>query len=523
MADPAPPSEDLPSNDEQGAKPATHVSPHPTAPESISSNAVYESQLIRESTNANGDAHPKLEVSRARSPSLAATAPSNATQNATNGLVEAQSSPQPNGEPASPGRLQKTASEDSEAETEILTPRKPRNRRLSESSDDGHPVEPYSARKRRASGQPKMEHTEEADGPYAFQSRKRARLQVHVDDQAWEEDTRSNEPEERERKPRLTRKAESESRVHSAKDDNMHMALDISRATTVPPKAFPNPALPKPVSHSPTHRRDSSVHSSAMIPRPKDVDRNGRTPLARACHDGDVERVSTFIATSKDMLNRPDYAGNTPLPLAVAKGHTEVVNILIEAGANVNNINHQGETPLKDAIDRGDVDVIGLLRRAGAVLNPPKPCKDSEPLGLPAHRHHYRNPTSAAALLDYINTGDDEGINTCLGAETTPNNDCVIASICSDKPQYLEMMLGFGGNCDPDPERFDNKTPMVVAIESGNIDAVKLLLQNGADPRRLILDDLDYKTLINNIGGQNSEEMWSLLDEAVKNAPPRSM
>lgn len=490
-----------------------------TAPEVRPSHAEHQSQILEEQSNAHGDAHANLNIPKQRSRSPVASTHSNTSRNAINGVADNRSPPHTNGEHKSPDPLPKAISEDSEAETEILaTPRKLQIRRLSDSSDDGHPVEPYSARKRRASGQPNVEHAEEAEGPHEFRSRKRARLHKNEDEEAWEEDTTSNEPEERERKPRLTRKAESESRIHTSKDDNLHLALDISRATTVPPKAFSTPTLPKPQPPSPTHRRDSSVHSSTTAPRPKDVDRNGRTPLARACHDGDAERVSTLIIAPNDMLNRPDYAGNTPLPLAVAKGHTEVVSMLIEAGADVNNVNHQGETPLKDAIDRGDVDVIGLLRRAGAVLKPPK---ESKPLDLPRHRRHFQHPSSAAALLDYINTDDDEGIGTCLGAEVTPNNDCVIAAVCSEKPHYLEMMLGFGGDCDPDPERVDNKTPMVVAIESGNLNAVQLLLQNGAHPRRLVFDDVDYKALIDDIGGQNSQEIGSLLDEALRNAPIR--
>ena len=429
-------------------------------------------------------------------------------------------------EGASSGPQQAT-SEDSEAETEILsTPRKQRNEKaVNEPVEDGLSDGP--SRKRRASGQPKHEPNEESEYRNGLPSRKKARLVKEEEDYDWDEDGVSEEPEEQHhQKPRLTRKAESESRVHSAREDHKHLASDISRATTVPPKASAQySSLPKPPQRSSvhpntTHRRDSSVHVPTTAPRPKDVDRNGRTSLARACHDGDVDRVLNFIATPNDMLNRPDHAGNTPLPLAVAKGHTEVVSILIEAGADVNNVNNQRETPLKDAIDRGDVDVIGLLRRAGAVIKPPRGSISSE---LPRHRQHFQQPSSTTALLDYINTEDDGGVESCLvdlmDKKVKPNNECVIAAICVERPEYLESMLGFGGEPDPDPDRLDNKTPMIVAIESGNAEAVKLLLQNGADPRRTFFEeDQDYRSLCKELGGNNAEEIYRLLEEAFTKA-----
>ena len=399
----------------------------------------------------------------------------------------------------------RTPSEDSEAETEILSGRTPRKQHPARPSGiaDHHDQEsnsrPSSPKKRTASGQLKGRHTEEPEPAQDNEhSHKKPRLSPPQEDDSDNEDGPI--------KPRLRlRKAESESRVPNVRDENLGHGIDLPRAVTLPPKSNLHPPPHSPVLRS-SNRKDSSAQNSAppqdleprpsrksidpddepspptsepptkrgsrvdmslhhnSMPRPKNVDRNGRSPLARASHDGDLARVFEYIESSPETLDKPDYAGNTPLPLAVAKGHVKVCRALINAGADVNNVNFQGETPLQDAIDRSDIDVIGLLRPAGAILKPLAKVKEENP-GLPRHRRHFQHLHSRAALIEHISTANEEGIEDCMMAEVKADNECVIAAICGPKPDYVELMLASGGEADPDPEEVDNKTPMLVAIE----------------------------------------------------------
>ena len=71
-----------------------------------------------------------------------------------------------------------------------------------------------------------------------------------------------------------------------------------------------------------------------------------------------------------------------PLHLAIGAGSVEVVQILIDAGADVNAINGDGHTPLQEA--SGKQEIIDLLLAAGAVdtegkytvFVPERKCKD---------------------------------------------------------------------------------------------------------------------------------------------------
>lgn len=61
--------------------------------------------------------------------------------------------------------------------------------------------------------------------------------------------------------------------------------------------------------------------------------------------------------------------GNTPLMYGCAGGHEEVVKVLLEAGANVEDHNENGHTPLMEAASAGHVSVAKILLDHGAGIN----------------------------------------------------------------------------------------------------------------------------------------------------------
>ncbi|VDO81759.1 unnamed protein product [Soboliphyme baturini] len=65
-------------------------------------------------------------------------------------------------------------------------------------------------------------------------------------------------------------------------------------------------------------------------------------------------------------LDITDNAGWSPLHEASNKGFTGIVEMLLNAGANVNFIGCDGVTPLMDAASNGHLDVMNLLLKAGA-------------------------------------------------------------------------------------------------------------------------------------------------------------
>jgi uncharacterized protein len=100
------------------------------------------------------------------------------------------------------------------------------------------------------------------------------------------------------------------------------------------------------------------------------TNRYGGTALIPAAHHGHPETVKILLATAidKDHVNK---LGWTALLEAVILGdggrtHTEIVRLLVEAGASVNIADREGVTPLAHARRRGYVAMARILEARGA-------------------------------------------------------------------------------------------------------------------------------------------------------------
>ena len=103
---------------------------------------------------------------------------------------------------------------------------------------------------------------------------------------------------------------------------------------------------------------------------PKSTNRYGGTALIPAAHHGHPEAVRILLGTAidKDHVNK---LGWTALLEAVILGdggpvHTEIVRLLVEAGANVNLADREGVTPLRHARQRGFAEMMRILESRGA-------------------------------------------------------------------------------------------------------------------------------------------------------------
>ncbi|XP_068739602.1 uncharacterized protein [Montipora capricornis] len=75
------------------------------------------------------------------------------------------------------------------------------------------------------------------------------------------------------------------------------------------------------------------------------VDHSGETPLHKAVTQKDVPLVKLLLE-NKAIVNLPDEAeGNTPLHLCARYGFSDISQLLIKSGCNINPRNYSGETP----------------------------------------------------------------------------------------------------------------------------------------------------------------------------------
>uniref|UniRef100_A0A2K6GDP2 Poly [ADP-ribose] polymerase n=1 Tax=Propithecus coquereli TaxID=379532 RepID=A0A2K6GDP2_PROCO len=171
--------------------------------------------------------------------------------------------------------------------------------------------------------------------------------------------------------------------------------------------------------------------------------------LFEACRNGDVERVKRLVTPEK--VNSRDTAGrkSTPLHFAAGFGRKDVVEYLLQNGANVQARDDGGLIPLHNACSFGHAEVVNLLLRHGADPN--------------ARDNWNYTPLHEAAIKGKI--------DVCIvllqhGAEPTIRN--------TDGRTALDL-------ADPSAKAVLTSTPLHLAAGYNRVKIVQLLLQHGAD------------------------------------------
>ena len=225
---------------------------------------------------------------------------------------------------------------------------------------------------------------------------------------------------------------------------------------------------------------------------PNITDIKGATCILYAV-DGDCskETIQAIISRGAD-VNATDNSKLTPLIIACQKGYVDVVNVLLNAGADCNIADGQyGKTCIHTAIIRGCCkELLENLIDHGADVNATD--KDSQ-----------------TALMTACWKGNVEAINVLLNAEANPNitdnngATWIHYAVAGDYSKAtLLKIIEHGANVDVTRKR--NITALMIACKMGNADAINVLLKVGADPH---IRDIDGATWIHYaVGGDCSKE-----------------
>ncbi|MEO2005291.1 MAG: ankyrin repeat domain-containing protein [Candidatus Poribacteria bacterium] len=106
--------------------------------------------------------------------------------------------------------------------------------------------------------------------------------------------------------------------------------------------------------------------------KPTDIERQ----IVRAAGVGDIDLVQTMLTENPELLHARGLDGSTPLHMAVWKGKTPVVRLLLDAGADVNvhnNNTHWGTTPLHAAAHSGRKGISEMLIEGGTDITAKTP------------------------------------------------------------------------------------------------------------------------------------------------------
>jgi len=197
----------------------------------------------------------------------------------------------------------------------------------------------------------------------------------------------------------------------------------------------------------------------------KQLEEKGYEVAARgmivAASAGDLESLRLFQEAGFD-VDSVDAAGNTPLIKAAASGHRDAVEQILGMGADPRHTNKVGRDALLTAAGKGYADVARMLVSRGSDIS----TKDKEgwtALSLAAYNGH-------AEVVSLLST---------TAAPDALDDALLVASFSGDAG-VISSLLGQGANINArSPE---SKTPLMIAAEGGKEEAVRVLLQNMANP-----------------------------------------
>ena len=99
------------------------------------------------------------------------------------------------------------------------------------------------------------------------------------------------------------------------------------------------------------------------------MDNADQKAIIKAAKHGDLKIVQTLLGKDPGLLAAKDRDGSTPLHCAAWKGHTAIVEFLLDEGAELhahNENGHWGTTPLHAAAHGNQRHVARLLLERGA-------------------------------------------------------------------------------------------------------------------------------------------------------------
>ncbi|HCJ12221.1 MAG: hypothetical protein A2Y14_00705 [Verrucomicrobia bacterium GWF2_51_19] len=188
-------------------------------------------------------------------------------------------------------------------------------------------------------------------------------------------------------------------------------------------------------------------------------DDDNDTALMFAVMKGQTEIVQILIKAGAD-LNIQDKHGNTAMRLAVMDDQTEIVQILIAAGANPNIQGQNGSTVLTLAVMNDQTEIVQILIAAGADLN----IQDKN--GNTAMRLAMMDDQTEIAKL-LIAAGANPNIQNKNG------NTAMTLAVILDQTEIAKLLIAAGAN--PNIQNKHGKTALGLVQERRHNDIIALL------------------------------------------------
>ncbi|XP_054667762.1 POTE ankyrin domain family member B-like isoform X3 [Grus americana] len=214
-------------------------------------------------------------------------------------------------------------------------------------------------------------------------------------------------------------------------------------------------------------RKGQPPSGSASVPCPAgayELRQKDLGKLHRAAASGDLARVRQGL--KKHGIDGRDKAERTPLHLACASGHVDVVTYLVENKCKLNLLDNDNRSPLMKAVQCQQEECVAILLEHGADPN----LADAD--GNTALHLAVISPnTSVAGLLLEHNANID--------AHNKEGYTPLFLAVSEHHEEIVELLLKKGADVHARDQC--ERTPLMTAASGGELNLIKVLLRYGAD------------------------------------------
>lgn len=225
--------------------------------------------------------------------------------------------------------------------------------------------------------------------------------------------------------------------------------------------------------------------------------------LLHVAEEGNLEKVKEAIEIGADINFQDDDFKQSAMHIAASKGHIEIVEFLIENGADLLQMNGVDMTPLHLAVRDGWTSIVKLILSKAEKI-PERIINDAMHVGsmsvygrpeivqmLEDYRVVQAKPSTsggekaAGLLLESSESGDVTGVEKALTQGADPNvvdgrgmQPIHWAALRGHK-EIVSILLDKGANVNS--TNTADWTPIMHASMEGHLDIVMLLIQKGAN------------------------------------------
>ncbi|KAL8301475.1 hypothetical protein RB593_000335 [Gaeumannomyces tritici] len=187
-------------------------------------------------------------------------------------------------------------------------------------------------------------------------------------------------------------------------------------------------------------------------------------PLREAAFHGHIGLVQLLLNAGADVDGGDDDYGS-PLISAAASGHGTIIKLLLDNGANINAWDRDHNTALTTASGKGYLGIVQQLLDAGAEVNPQVRGIRTALImaSRGGHLHVTQKLLDAGAKINAVDTEFGAALTTAL-----QYGHLNVARHLLDQGAKVNVQGGFYGN------------PLTAAAANGNLDIVRHLLDLGA-------------------------------------------